>query len=120
MGTEGFERYITAGAIRHLQPDVAKWGGISEVLVHACNALRAGIAVSPHFLGGGIGLLASAHLLAAVGGGGYQEFDANPNPLRERIVPMPEVRGGRMLLPMAPGIGAEPQWENLAEFRVEP
>jgi L-alanine-DL-glutamate epimerase-like enolase superfamily enzyme len=36
----------------------------------------------PHYLGAGIGLLASAHLLAAVGGDGMLEVDANPNPLR--------------------------------------
>ena len=36
----------------------------------------------PHFLGGGIGLLASAHALAAVGGDGMLEVDCNPNPLR--------------------------------------
>ena len=119
MSNETFERYIAAGAIRHLQPDIAKWGGISGVLVHARNALKAGIAVSPHFLGGGIGLLASAHVLAALGGDGFQEWDANPNPLREKIVAMPEVRAGAMILPMAPGFGAEPQWESIAEYRID-
>ncbi|MGX4772417.1 enolase C-terminal domain-like protein [Bradyrhizobium guangdongense] len=40
----------------------------------------------PHYPGGGIGLLASAHLLAAVGGDGWVEVDANDNPLRDALV----------------------------------
>lgn len=119
MSDEAFERYIAAGAIRHLQPDIAKWGGISGVLVHSRNALKAGISVSPHFLGGGIGLQASAHVLAAIGGDGFQECDANPNPLRERIVPAPEVRDGKLILSMAPGFGADPEWETIAEYRID-
>ena len=119
MSNDTFERYIAAGAIRHLQPDIAKWGGISDVLIHSHNALKAGIIGSPHFLGGGVGLLASAHVLAAIGGEGFQECDANANPLRERIVLIPEVKDGRMTLSMTPGFGDEPQWEKIAEYRID-
>ena len=35
MGNEEFERYIKAGALTLLQSDIAKWGGISQGLVHA-------------------------------------------------------------------------------------
>ena len=118
MSNDTFERYIAAGAISHLQPDIAKWGGISDVLIHSRNALQEGITVSPHFLGGGIGLLASAHVLAAIGGDGFQECDANPNPLREHIVAIPEVNNGNMSIPMESGFGVEPQWENIAEYRI--
>ena len=70
-------------------------------------------------LGGGIGLLASAHVLAAVGGDGFQEYDANPNPLRERIVDIPDVVGGEMAIPKTPGFGVDPEWDNIAEYRVD-
>ena len=47
----------------------------------------------PHYLGGGIGLLASAHLLAAVGGDGWVEVDANDNPLRDALWPDRQCQG---------------------------
>jgi hypothetical protein len=48
----------------------------------AKTALGAGRRYFPHFLGAGIGLAASAELLAAVGGDGLLEIDVNDNPLR--------------------------------------
>ena len=68
-----------------VQPDVAKWGGISGCLPVARRVVAARRRYCPHYLGGGIGLLASAHLLAAVGGDGLLEVDCNPNPLREGL-----------------------------------
>lgn len=45
----------------------AKWGGVSGNLPVARAIVAAGLTYCPRFLGGGIGLLASAHLLAAKG-----------------------------------------------------
>ena len=67
-----------------IQPDMAKWGGFTRCLSVARRIRAAGLRYCPHFLGGGVGQLASAHLLAAVGGEGLLEIDANPNPLRTR------------------------------------
>jgi D-galactarolactone cycloisomerase len=50
-------------------------------------AQRRGLRYCPHFLGGGIGLMHSAHVLAAAGGDGMLEIDANPNPLRTLLSP---------------------------------
>jgi hypothetical protein len=47
--------------------------------------VRSGKTFCPHYLGGGIGLLASAHLLAGVVGDGLLKVDSNDNPLRERF-----------------------------------
>ena len=67
---------------------------------------------------GGIGLAASLHLLAAVGGAGsYAEVDANPNPLRDEVLPM-HVEGGIVTLGDAPGIGVEPDLRALAPYIV--
>ena len=97
-----------------LQPDMAKWGGFSGCLPVARAILGAGLRYCPHFLGGGVGLLASAHLLAAVGGDGLLEVDANPNPLRTRLCgAVGAVREGRVILGDAPGLGVEPDLRSL-------
>jgi D-galactarolactone cycloisomerase len=110
LGDEAaFDAAIAARALRYLQPDVAKWGGVSGCLAVARRALAAGLVYCPHFLGGGIGLLASAHLLAAAGGEGLLEIDTNPNPLRERAGGEAlRLRDGAVTLPEGPGLGLEP------------
>ena len=71
--------------------------------------LAAGRRYCPHFLGGGIGLLASAHLLAAAGGDGLLEIDCNPNPLREGLaILIRQLEDGRLVLSEAPGLGVAP------------
>lgn len=89
-----------------LQPDLCKWGGFSRCVPIARAAVTAGKRFCPHYLGGGVGLAASAHFLAAVGGGGLLEVDSNTNPLREGIY-APVISAGRMRLSDAPGIGLE-------------
>lgn len=82
VGHEGFKGAIQDGIFRFIQPDVAKWGGVSGCFDVARAATEAGQIYCPHFLGGGIGLAASAEILAAVGGAGLLEVDVNPNILR--------------------------------------
>lgn len=82
-GEDAFAGVLALGALAVLQPDVAKWGGITGCARVARAALAAGRRYCPHYLGGGIGLAASAQLLAATGGDGVLEVDANPNPLRD-------------------------------------
>lgn len=67
----------------------------------------AGRIYCPHFLGGGIGLAASAEILAAVGGPGLLEVDVNPNPLRSAFAPMGiDHVSGMWHLSSGPGHGA--------------
>ena len=104
-----FDEAIRCRALAVIQPDIAKWGGVSGCLQVARNTISAGLRYCPHYLGGGIGLLASAHLLAAVGGDGFLEIDANPNPLREmmsRALGYPDC--GVCTLDAAPGLGDMP------------
>lgn len=113
-GVAEFQAAIGSGIFRFLQPDAAKWGGISGCLAVARAARAAGLVYCPHYLGGGIGLLASAHLLAAAGGEGMLEIDTNPNPLRENLVqglmPLSE---GRMTLSQRPGLGIADDLEGI-------
>ncbi len=113
-GDAAFDAAIAARAFSFVQPDCAKWGGISGCLRVARRVREAGLTYCPHYLGGGIGLLASAHLLAAVGGDGALEVDANPNPLRTSLWgPLGEVRAGRAQLTEAPGLGVDPDVSQL-------
>ncbi|CAA9442069.1 MAG: putative mandelate racemase/muconate lactonizing enzyme [uncultured Ramlibacter sp.] len=116
-GADDFDAAMRSGAITVLQPDAAKWGGISGCWPVLEAANEAGLQYCPHYLGGGIGLLASAHLLAAQGTGGMLEVDANPNPLRTALAPsLSRPANGRCSLGEAPGIGVEPDLEALARL----
>ncbi len=113
----GFAAAIAARHLGVIQPDLCKWGGLSRCLPVAKAVLAAGLRYCPHYLGGGIGLLASAHLLAAAGGDGLLEVDCNENPLRALLaVPFPEIRDGRLRLSEAPGLGVEPDLESVMPF----
>ncbi|WP_397475011.1 mandelate racemase/muconate lactonizing enzyme family protein [Pusillimonas sp.] len=119
-GISQFDRFIKRGALSIIQPDVGKWGGFTGCVAVARNANVHGRWVCPHWLGGGVGLMAAMHLKAAVGGPGYVEIDANPNPLRERLLP-PDfvVRDGYISLTDNAGLGFEPDIEACAEFMVD-
>ncbi|MCL2122821.1 MAG: mandelate racemase/muconate lactonizing enzyme family protein [Desulfovibrionaceae bacterium] len=114
-----FHAVIHSKFLTVIQPDICKWGGLSGCLPVAKAALAAGLRYCPHYLGGGIGLMASAHLLAAVGGDGLLEIDVNANPLREALArPYPEIEDGMLRLGGEPGVGVEPAIQELESLRV--
>ena len=114
---ETFDAALASGIFGAIQPDVCKWGGLSDCRKVAARILAAGVRFCPHYLGGGIGLLASAHLLAAAGGEGLLEMDCNPNPLREMLAqPFPVIANGKLSLSDAPGLGVEPDFAAVKDF----
>lgn len=116
---QGEAVFVAADYLKFVQPDVAKWGGISLVYKVAREAVARGQVFCPHFLGGGLGLYASAHVLAAVGGGGYLEVDVNPNPLRTELLDHPpRIVDGQFVLPDGPGLGVEPDLSAVKPWRV--
>lgn len=116
-GPAAFDAAIAQGVLSVLQPDSAKWGGISGCWPVIARGQAAGLRYCPHYLGGGIGLLHSAHLLAAAGGGGILEIDANPNPLRTALAPaLSRVTEGRCSLGEHPGIGVAPDLDAVAQL----
>lgn len=119
-GQAQFEQALGSGALSVLQPDLGKWGGFSGCVPVARAVLAAGRMFCPHWLGGGIGLVASMHLKAAVGGPGWVEVDSNPNPLRELLAtPQPRVDEGRVTLSQEPGLGVEPDMDAVRGFLVK-
>lgn len=118
-GDEAFDAALATAAIAVVQPDLAKWGGFSGTMPVARRIMAAGLRFCPHYLGGGMGQLASAHLLAAAGGTGLLEIDANPNPLRERLVaPLLSIADGRTTLGEEPGLGMPDPLALVGEFQV--
>jgi L-alanine-DL-glutamate epimerase-like enolase superfamily enzyme len=116
-GTDAFDAAIAQAPWSVLQPDLAKWGGISGCWPVIAKGMEAGLRYCPHYLGGGIGLLASAHVLAAAGGDGILEIDANPNPLRSALAGgLASVKEGRARLGSQPGLGVEPDLAALAQL----
>jgi D-galactarolactone cycloisomerase len=117
-GLEQFDALADAG-VAVIQPDLAKWGGITGCVAVARQTLARGRRFCPHFLGAGLGLLASAHLLKAVGGDGLLEVDVNDNPLQSQLTaPFPAIADGAVSLPDGPGLGVTPDAAALSRYRV--
>jgi len=118
-GRAEFAAALAGGALSYVQPDVIKWGGISGCFDVGSAIVAAGLVYCPHYLGGGIGLNASAHLLAAVGGEGLLEVDSNPNPLRDALAqPAPLIEDGHWVMSAAAGLGVEPDLQSLLRYRA--
>jgi L-alanine-DL-glutamate epimerase-like enolase superfamily enzyme len=116
-GAAAFHNAFAEHHLGFVQPDAAKWGGASANLPIARAAVQAGLAYCPHWLAGGVGLLASLHMLAAVRGPGLLEMDANPNPLRSLVTdPVLRLTAGQVALPAGVGLGTEPDLAALAPY----
>lgn len=116
-GFSEFEEVIRSGFLKVIQPDVIKWGGITGCMQVAERAVDANLLYCPHFLGGGIGLLASAHLLAALSTKGLLEWDVNPNPLREAFFPNAFLNSqGEFVLSNSPGLGIENLPDEISRY----
>jgi D-galactarolactone cycloisomerase len=118
-GRPVFDTAIQSRALQVIQPDICKWGGLSACRDVARNAVKNGLNYSPHFLGGGVGLIASGHLLRAVGGPGWLEVDSSENPLLwhfsdGRI----ELHGGKFSMPDGPGLGYVPDTSGASDLLI--
>jgi L-alanine-DL-glutamate epimerase-like enolase superfamily enzyme len=116
-GFDAFADLISKGSHRVVQPDLLKWGGLTGCSAVARDAVSQGLSYCPHWLGSAVGLIASAQVLAAVGGDGLLEHDVMDNPLREALITaLPGVSQGRFPLPAAPGIGFTPCVEQAEQW----
>ncbi len=113
-----FEAAFAAHWLGVVQPDIGKWGGYSGCRRVARAGLAVGTTYCPHWLGGPIGLGHSAHLLAAVGGGGRLEVDVNPNPLHATLAEPSPLVAGAYQLSQQPGLGLSLDWDALKAFEV--
>ncbi|MEM9970663.1 MAG: mandelate racemase/muconate lactonizing enzyme family protein [Pseudomonadota bacterium] len=101
-----YEAVIARKWLDVVQPDIAKWGGFTGCTPVARGVVAAGLNYCPHSLGGGVALAASAHLLAAAGGPGRLECDANENAFRDEVFDLP-LNEGIVTLSDGPGLGID-------------
>lgn len=112
-----FENFVVRGAVDFLQPDVARAGGITEVLKIAGLAAARKVPISFHTWGDAVALAASVHLSAAIPECIVMELDYTYNPLRAELLREPlELRNGYLCPPDGPGLGIEVKPEALQRF----
>ncbi len=112
-----FVAMIEASAIDIAQPDVAKTGGVSELLKIAALCDVAGVEYIPHCAIFGPGQVATLHLSAAHRGVPiferlYCDFDAE----LYAGATLPEA--GKLQVPTGPGLGIDPDPAVIARYRV--
>jgi L-alanine-DL-glutamate epimerase-like enolase superfamily enzyme len=115
--------WLERGRVDVLQPDVARCGGLTEMRRVADLAAMHGAGVVPHNWKTGINAAAARHLHAACPAVPMIEvlppalFDS---PLRSELVrPEPELEGGTLPVPDAPGLGVELVSEVVERYRWE-
>jgi len=105
-----FTRLIEDGAVRFVQPDVSKAGGVTETMRIAAMTSAWKLSFNPHTLATGINMAVSIHVLASVDNAGYFEGDvARHNPFRDEVGGTPyAVDSAGCVLPLErPGHGIE-------------
>ncbi|MBL8701158.1 MAG: mandelate racemase/muconate lactonizing enzyme family protein [Alphaproteobacteria bacterium] len=117
-GLAELEQVIALGA-DVVQPDITKTAGISEGLAIGRRVVAAGRKLCLHMYGGGLGVIASAHLTAAVDGAHWLETDANANPLYDEVfTPAIRIEDGDLVMPEGPGLGVTLRDDTVRRFGV--
>ena len=112
-GINKFRTMANAG-LRILQPDVAKWGGVTGALDLVC-AMPRGTYLWPHFMGTAVGQIAALSITAVLGESSSCELDVNENALRTDLCgDIMTIGNGRVNLPSGPGLLAPPVPVRLA------
>ncbi|WP_422741922.1 enolase C-terminal domain-like protein [Micromonospora sp. WMMD754] len=115
-----FKQLLQAEAIGVMQVDACRVGGVDEVLAELLLAAKFGVPVCPH--AGGVGLCEYVQHLAVfdhlrVSTGLDGRMVEYVDHLHEHFVDPVRTRGGRYLLPTAPGYSATMRPESIARFR---
>lgn len=112
----GIQQLLSRGAVDIVQPSVTKVGGISEMWQAAVAAEAANVRLAPHSPYFGPGLLATLQLAAAARSDTVVEWFFVD--LEAPLYPMLAPTDGRIVLPQEPGLGADPDHDVVAEYRV--
>jgi L-alanine-DL-glutamate epimerase-like enolase superfamily enzyme len=107
-----FHRYLEAGALAMLQPDITRMGGLTAWLKVAALADLYHLPLSPH-------LLPEVGVQLACGLPGVTSVEYMPW-LYPLFTAPPAIEGGRLVPPTGPGLGLELDREAVARFRVTP
>lgn len=117
-GIENFLRMADVG-MTVLQPDVAKWGGVTGALDLA-NALPSGVELWPHFMGSAVGQMAALSVTAAIKGSSVCEMDVNKNKLRTDLCgDSLNIKNGRVSLYNGNGLVQTPAAHCLENWLIQ-
>jgi L-alanine-DL-glutamate epimerase-like enolase superfamily enzyme len=110
-------RMLEAKAVDFVQPDVTKFGGITEMVKAAQLAEKYGVTFEPHSPIHGPGLVATMHLVAALTSHAMCEYyfcDLECTPMGESIA----VKNGMVTVPNGPGLGVEIDEDMLRKYQI--
>jgi len=118
-----FRHLIEERAVDVLQPDVALAGGITGLRRIASMCEEAGLIFTPHTWSNGVGMVANAHLVAALSNACFMEFPYDPPEwsIERRDFMMAkkyEARHGFLELGEEPGLGIAYDEKLLAQTRT--
>jgi D-galactarolactone cycloisomerase len=105
-----FQTLLEYDAICHIQPDVSKCGGVTEMMRIAAMASVHKVPLSPHSATSGLNYAASIHVLASIDNPGWFEGDAAAaNPFHHDVGTSPyELDSDGNVCPLEkPGIGVD-------------
>lgn len=114
-GIDGYERYLKAGAVDIIQPSVIKLGGVTALLEAYRLGRQYNVRVQPHCFFYGAGLLATAHVVAAMDDTAFLEVPW----VKFAAFLTPETRFGPHLnLSASPGLGFNPDPDVIERYRL--
>ena len=103
--------------IKYIQPDLTKYGGIS--LINYLTEKIQSNKIWMHFLGSGVGLLTSAHIMSAINPSVFLETDINMNPLRTNLFKNElKIEGGKINLNDDHGIGGPLDFNTINKYLI--
>ncbi len=118
-GAKGFLRYINAGCVDIVMPDVKYCGGMLELKKIASLAEAAGLQVSPHGPASPVGNMAAAHVCAGMPNFLILEYSYGEVPWRSELIDPPErLEKGFLELSQRPGLGVRLNQKTATKYKV--
>ncbi|MGH8259344.1 MAG: mandelate racemase/muconate lactonizing enzyme family protein, partial [Steroidobacteraceae bacterium] len=119
-GRRAYKPYFQAQAVDVAVVDVP-WNGFHEAVRIASLAETFEVNVAPHNYYGPLADLMSAQFCAVAGSAAIMEIEGDDVPWKYSLLTQPpRIEGGRFVIPMEPGWGAEPDEAALAAHPWEP
>jgi L-alanine-DL-glutamate epimerase-like enolase superfamily enzyme len=115
------ESYLNNDSLDLFQPDASLIGGLNIFRQVAQMCARKHIPVAVHAWCGGVGVMGNFHAAFATGNCDYLELSSVPNPLREEVMVKPlQIVDGKLLAPVAPGLGVHLPDDLLEKYPYRP
>ena len=117
-GAAAFTPYLRDDAVRIVQPDLSKVGGITEFLAVRTAAAATGHTVNPHLYNGAVATAATVCAAAASKATRLVEWDIRSNPLRAAADALLTDRG-TVRVPDQPGLGIDLDPDQLDRYEEQ-